>query len=288
MKRLGVIFLIILLALGVFWIGLMWNFPGASVSRYVERRVNRAQGFDLVLTPAELRWNRLYVQRAELRRRNNPAALALFVLTDFSIPLTWRLVRGLHVRALIGKQGRVEAFLPWRTGEDAWLQGNLKMDEVPILEVFRPIAVSGALSFSGHFKMDAEARTGSRLPDGLLEGEAEALEITGVTVAGNTLPPTRMDSLRIALQTGRTVNVSSFQFSGDLQGRVEGTITPNLRNPRNSLLALRITTAFRDNWLARLGNLRPAVESFMDKGRLAVRLDGTIGRPRLRPVRGGG
>ena len=73
MKRLGVILLAVIVVVGAFWVGLMVNFPGEGVSRYVERQVNRRQGFDLVLTPAELRWNRLYVARAELRRRRLPS-----------------------------------------------------------------------------------------------------------------------------------------------------------------------------------------------------------------------
>jgi type II secretion system protein N len=286
MKRLGVIALVICVVLGAFWIGLMLNFPGESVSRYVERQVNTHEGFDLVLSPAELRWNRLYVARAELRRRDNPAAEPLFTVTDFAIPISWRLIRGLPARGVVGKDGRVQAFLPWSAGGEASLDGHANLGTLALPAVLKPIAVTGDVELQGHFTMDAAAQAGQRLPAGELQLTGQNLTVTGVKVAGVELPATRLEALNATLETGRTMNLRRFEFRGDLQGTAEGTITPNLRDPRNSLLALRIATAFRDTWVAQLGNMRPLLESFLNRGRVVVSLTGTVGRPQLLPVRG--
>lgn len=69
---------------------------------------------------------------------------------------------------------------------------------------------------------------------------------------------------------------------GDIRGSVTGRLTPNLRNPRQSLLGMKINASFRNSWLAGLGQLRPVAESYLKNGRLTLTLDGTIGRPRLR------
>lgn len=288
MKRLGIILLVIVVGLGAFWVGLMLNFPGATVSRYVEREVNRRQAFDLVLAPAELRWNRLYVARAELRRRDNPQAEPLFVLTDFAVPITWRLVQGLPAEGQIGRDGHVEAFLPWSAGGEAQLDGHVELGQVPLPEVLAPLAVEGQVDVRGRFTVSPAAQAGTQLPEGTLETNGRSLIVRGVKVGGVELPPTALEAVNAVVETGRTVNVRRFDYRGDLQGSVEGTVTPNLRDPRNSLLALRISAAFRDTWMARLGSLRYVLEGFMDRGRVVVNLNGTVGRPQLRPVRGGG
>ncbi len=288
MKRFGIVILVLVFAIGVFWVGLIVHFPGDAVSRYVEARVNRHQGFDLALSPAELHWDGLYVPHAELRRRDNPQARPLFVLNDFVVPITWRLIQGLPARARVGEQGRVTAFLPWSRGEHASLDGKLELGEIPLPAVLAPIKLSGKLELDGRFLMDAEAQVGTQLPDGTLRARARELVVSGLPVGGFTVPSTRLDSATLVLDTGRTVNLQEARFQGDLQGSVTGTITPNLRNPRVSLLALRITTSFREAWLASLGEMRPIVESFSERGRIVLTLNGTVGRPQLQPVRGGG
>lgn len=286
MKRLGIIVLVLVVLVAAFWVGLMLNFPGQSVSRFVERQVNRHEGFDLNLSPAELRWNRLYVARAELRRRDNPAAPPLLTVKDFSIPVTWRLFLGLPVYGEIGNGGHVSAFLPWSVGGEALLDGDVDVGSVPLPPVLRPLAVAGKVHVQGHFTMDAQAQAGQQLPSGDLALNARNVQVTGVRVAGITLPPTRLDSVQADLEVGNRVVLRHVAFRGDLQGTAEGSLTPNLRNPRNTPLALRITIAFRDTWLAQLGGLRPILEGFMNRGRVTVSLSGTVGRPLLAPVRG--
>jgi hypothetical protein len=286
MKRLGVVLLALVVVLGAFWIGLMLNFPGQAFSHYVERRVDSRQGFDLVLTPAELRWNRVSIARAELRRRDNSTAEPLFTITDFSVPVTWRLLRGLPVSGEIGKDGHLDAFLPWSAGGEAYLAGHVNLAGVTLPAVLRPISVGGTVDVQGHFVMDAQAQAGTRLPQGGLQVTGTDVTLNGFKLGTVELPPTRLEGLTVDLETGRTVNLRRVEFRGDLQGTADGAITPNLRDPRNSLLAVRVTTAFRDTWVARLGTLRPILESFLNHGRVVLSLSGTVGEPQLVPVRG--
>jgi hypothetical protein len=288
MKRFGIVVLVVVFVLAAFWLGLMLNFPGVTVSRYVERQVNRHQGFDLVLTPAELRWNRLYVARAEVRRHDNPEAKPLVVVTDFAVPVTWRLLRGLPARGSLGTEGYVEAFLPWGLGESGRVDAEVNLSELPLPAVLAPLAVAGQVELHGRFTLDAQAQAGTRLPDGTITGTGRGLVVSGVRVAGSDLPPTRLETLDVELTMGRTLDVRRFEFRGDIQGAVQGSITPNLRDPRSSPLALRITAAARDTWLLRLGDLRPLAEGLLQRGRLALNLTGTVGSPQLAPVAGGG
>lgn len=287
MKRLGIVLLVLIVLLAAFWVGLMVNFPGASVSHYVERQVNRHEGFNLSLTPAELRWNRLYVARAELRRRDNPAAPPLITVRDFSIPVTWRLFQGLPAYGEIGRGGHVQAFLPWAVGGRASLDGTVDVGTVPLPPVLRPLAVAGQVHVQGQFTMDAKAQAGQELPSGDLSLTARNVSVTGVRVAGITLPATRLEAVDANLDVGKRVVLRHVEFRGDLQGTAQGSLSPNLRNPRNTPLALRITLAFRDTWLAQLGTLRPILQGFMNRGRVTVSLSGTVGRPVLAPVQGG-
>ncbi len=282
MRRLGIFLLAFLVTLGGVWVGVIWKFPGHAVSRYVEGRVNRSQGFILALRPAEMRWNRLYIPRAEIRRRDKPKSPPLFVLTDFTVPVTWRLVWGLPVRAVLGKKGRVEVFLPWNEGEKAVLNGDMLLEEVALPAVMSPIALKGHFIFSGEFTMNSAARAGTELPSGTLEGKGTNLTITGVTVGGKILQMTRLSKIDLRIHTGKEVKMENVLVQGDIQGNVTGRMTPNLRNPRQSLLGLQINASFRPAWLAGLGRLRPVAESYLKKGRLTLTLDGTIGRPRLR------
>lgn len=286
MKRLAVILCVLVVVLLAFWIGLMLNFPGVRASRYVEQRVNQRQGFNLVLAPAELRWFGLYVPSAELRRRDNPAAEPLVTVTDFTVPLSWRLVSGIPMAATVGG-GEVEAYLPWSLGGTATVAGAVDLGTLPVPAVLKPLALAGHVELHGHFLMDAQAQAGARLPEGTLAGSGRNLVVSQARIGAITVPPTRLESLDWELETGRTVNVKRFDYRGDLQGNVAGSITPNLRDPRNSLLALRITTALRDEWLAQLGDLRPIVQSFLNRGRVVTTLTGTVGRPNLQPVAGG-
>jgi hypothetical protein len=286
MKRLGFVLLALLVVLAAFWIGLMATFPGVAVSRYVERQVNGRQAFDLVLTPAELRWNRLRIARAELRRRDNPAAEPLLVVSEFVIPITWRMVQGLPAEGRVGGDGLLEVFLPWGLGGEARLDGEAKLETLPLPAVFKPITLGGRLRVQGRFVMDAEARAGKQLPDGTLEATVQDLVVDGVQVGGADLPSTRLESLVLTVETGRMFTVRRLEYRGDIQGSGQGTITPNLRDPRNTQLSVRISASFRDTWLAQLGTLRPILESFLNRGRVVLGLTGTVGRPNLQPVQG--
>lgn len=284
MRRTRIVLLTLLFALAVLWVGLMINFPGETLSRFVSAHVNRFQNFNLVLTPAEFRWNRLYVERAELKRRDNPNAEPLFVITEFAIPFSWRLYKGLSAQGLIGQDGLVETFVPWSEGGESWVKGEVKLEQVPLPKVLHPITMKGVLRFSGKFDKAIESPWSKQLPTGTIRGELRGGVISGVRVAGNLLPPTAIDKADISLETGRTVNLKKFNVEGDLQGEVKGTITPNLRDPRNTLLSLDTAVSFRNSWLARLGALKPIVEGVARNGRLQLKLSGTVARPRLRQI----
>ncbi len=284
MRRLGIIVLTMVVLLAGFWVGLMLNFPGETVSEYLESRVNRSQGFLVELAPARMHWNRVRIATARVRRRDNLEARPLVVLNDFTVPVTWRLVSGLPLSAAVGRQGRVEAFLPWSVGGEAWLEGSLRLEEVPVPEVFEPIAVKGRVNVNGRFQMDEQAQAGARLPEGRLEAQGSNLNVSGVHFGAQRLPAADFSRATLVLRTGREVTVEQGEFQGDIQGTLSGSITPELAHPRRTALALRITASFRPAWLEGLGTLRPVLEGFLKQGRLLVAMEGSVAQPRLRPL----
>lgn len=285
MRKLALVLLGLLLGLAAFWVGLMLHFPGETVSRYVQGHVNRFSGVRLALAPAELRWFGLYVPEAELFLHHARAEHHLITFSSVTIPVSWRLLRGLPATGVIGDNGSLSAFVPWSQSGTARVQGRVLLQELRVPPVFKPIEVAGSLDFSGRFTRAAPRVLRERLPEGELSAHGEALRLSGVQVAGRTLPDTTLETLDMRLTTGSALEVASLTYNGDLRGRVEGRVMPDLRTPRASGLALRIETSLREEWLAQLGELRPLLESFLEQGRMTLELSGTVGNPRLNPVR---
>lgn len=286
MKKALIILAALVLLLVAFWTGLMLNFPGEAASRYVESQINRFPGVRVELAPAELGWTGLRVPSARLVRRGNADAAPLLTLTELRIPITWRLVQGLTGRAAVGETGMLHAFLPWRLGGTAEVDGRVVFGELPVPPVFQPITLQGEVAVEGRFRMDQPVTAIRQLPDGTLSLHGSGLALSGVAVGSIQVPSTRVSEVDVTATTGRAITVETFTFSGDVQGNVEGSITPNVQRPRLSVLDLRIAMAARDGWLASFGQMRPVVESFFSDGRLVVQLQGSLGRPRVQQMRG--
>lgn len=282
MRRLQLILLCVVTAIVAFWLGLVFHFPGETVSRYIEASVNRFGGVAVKLAPAELRWNRLYVATAKLRRTVAPDAAELLTFTDVAIPITWRLFGGLPVSGVIGRSGGIEVFIPWDSGGEAWVEGGIVFEEIPVPQALKPLAVRGRLDFSGTFKTDMAANLSRQIPEGSLRGQGSTLVLSGVTVSGQSLPVTTFEKIEFEVQTGRQVTVRKLTFQGDLQGQVTGTLVPNLARLSSSALSVNLEASFRQGWLSQLGDLQVIAEGFLERGRITATLEGTVGEPRWR------
>ena len=285
MKKFGLIVLSFVIVLLGFWLGLMANFPGEMASSLVESRLNRFGVVEGKLSPAELRWTGLYVPRMDLLQRRPEGAVTLITLSDVGIPITYRLIWGLPIEAVVGKTGFVEGFLPWGQGAQAEFSGEVLTEEIPVPAFLKPISIQGQVTISGDFTMDPGGRKGNVLPNGQLTGRAQSLQLRGFEAVGQEIPLTTLDVLELQVESRGKITVKKFEFKGDLQGRVEGDITPNLQALRNSQLNLRISTSFRNSWLDKLGTVKPIVESFLNRGQIQATLHGTLAQPNVQAVK---
>ncbi|MCZ6474253.1 MAG: type II secretion system protein GspN [SAR324 cluster bacterium] len=288
MRKLALFLLGVLLFLLVFWLGFMANFPGKALSLLIASRVNKLPGIGVTLAPAELTWTSLTIPRLSLEAHAARLPKPLLTLTDVTIPIGWKLLDGLPAQGTLGKQGRLEVYVPWNGKELSVRALQLRLEEIPALAALQPVKLRGGISFSGSLRFPERGRGGAstRLPEGTITGQGEALQVDNLEIMGAKLPPTRLERVDLRLKSGRRLEVERLEFQGDVQGKITGAVTPRLANPDSSGLQLRIAVSFRKSWLEQLGAMRPVVEAFLRNGRLEAALSGTVGRPRFN-IQGG-
>lgn len=272
----------------VFWVGLMINFPGAALSRLVETRISGGvPSLRAALSPASLGWSGIHFQTLRLSYQQQGEAAPLITLNDVSISLSWRLWSGLPVTGSLGEHGRFEVFVPWEAGGTFSISGaELPLERIPAIAVFTPVQVRGRLTFTGNAEwpgLDGKLRS---FPAGTLIAKGEQLELLPFEVFGAKLPSVRLESMDIHITTGKQITFERFEFKGDLQGKITGTLRPRLPNFGRTNLQLRLAAAVRPEWLNRLGALQPLAQGFLKNGRFEGQLRGTIAKPSFRPGKG--
>ncbi len=288
MRKTGWVLLGGVLVLVVFWVGLIVNFPGAALSRFIESKISALPSLEASLSPATLGWSGINFQTFRLSYKRPGGADPLLTLEDVSVALTWRLVSGLPVSGSLGDQGRLDFFVPWKAGETFAVSGaELPLEKIPAIAVFTPLRLRGRLTFSGSVAWPG--MTGKRpraFPAGSLIARGEELEVLQLEVLGIKLPTAKLESLDLEITTGDRIKLDRLEFRGDLQGSVTGTLRPRLSNFGQTSLQLKVAASFRQTWLSRLGALQAVAEGFLKGGRLEGNLRGTIAQPRFQAARG--
>ena len=287
MKKLGLGLLVSALCILVFWWGLLVNFPGEALSRMISAQIERSPVISAKIQPAELRWNRIEFPEISFLWRGVGSSVPLVSLKDLSIPLSWGLLNGVRAAAALGREGRLEIFLPWGEAELTVSGSGLRMEEIPAFRLFRPIQVGGKFAFEGAWKKP-NFRAKLHIPEGVLTGTGENLSVENIEWFGFKFPATRLESVELRIKTGDRIEVEKGTFRGDIQGSIGGFISPQIGAPRRSVLRLEMTAAFRQDWLRQLGNLRQLLEERINAGRLQVSIQGTLERPVFRTAAGGG
>ncbi len=274
----------IVLFLLIFWLGLMANFPGEALSRLIEAKAAQTPAIKLSLSPAEMNFFGVSLPscKVEWRRPNSP--VMLLSLKEVYIPISWRLFSGLPMEVAMGEEGLLNLFLAWEGGEVEIEGSGIRLEDIPAWNALAPLRVKGGLEFAGNMKFQppAKGKFTSGVPSGEINGKAVNLEISNLVVLGNKLPAARLESLDLKVKSGKRIVVERFNFRGDMQGNLTGTIIPRGGRWENSSLQLKIKSSIRQSWLQGLGALQPLVESFLNQGRLDGSLTGTIARPKWR------
>ncbi|MBI4084187.1 MAG: type II secretion system protein GspN [Candidatus Lambdaproteobacteria bacterium] len=279
MKRLLLILLVPLLGVALLALGLSAHFPGAALSRFVATRVNLAvPQLGVVLTPAELGWGGLTIERVELLLNGAARPTALVSLRDLRLAVPWRPWRGLPVSATLGDKGRIDALVPWR-GAVSFALRDIRFEEIPALRGALRVPIRGSLRVDGALERPPAGAIGNELPKGRLSGYAEGIEIGPYAQGGVQLPAARIERVDLKLTSDRALEVEQFAFRGDVQGTVSGSIVPRLDRPEQSALRLNVQASFRPDWLQRLGALRLLFDAMLVNGSLNGTVTGTAGRP---------
>jgi type II secretion system protein N len=279
MKRLLLIPLVLLLGVALLGLGLIAHFPGTALSRFLAARVNlAAPQLGVVLSPAELGWRGVTIERVELRLQGAAQATPLVSLRDLRLAVPWQPWRGLPLSATLGDKGRLDALVPW-SGEVAFAVRDVRFEEIPALRGAPMVPIRGNLRLEGALEPPPAGVDGSELPKGRLSGYAEGVEIGPYAQMGVQLPAARIERVDLRLTTGRVLEVEKFAFRGDLQGSVNGSIAPRLDRPEQSALRLNVQVAFRPDWLQRLGALRMLLDTMLVNGSINGIVTGTAGRP---------
>lgn len=284
MKKIGIILGAMMFLLAAFWLGLMSNFPGKTASRLIEAQADQFSGVKVKVGVAELRLFDLYVPKVVISLRENPNAPPVFTLTDVSVPISWRLIFGLPAEGVIGKTGYVEVFLPWNKEDEAEMEGRVVLQEIPVPDVLKPASASGVLEVSSRIAMGFPLQGMNRFPKGWIKLKGEGVSVKGVEASGVKIPETRLESAEIDLGTGDQVAIKGFSFSGDLSGNIQGSLTPNMRNPRLSQLNFQIIAVVKEDWVEKFGDLKMIVQGFLKQNGIKLSLTGNLGRPKLQPV----
>jgi hypothetical protein len=287
MKRTGFIALgsaLFLLFLGV---GLAAHFPAAAVTRAIEGGLNGATVLSVALAPVRITLTGLRSDRLTVREAGSAGGPPLIVLSDVRLPFSFSLWEGAPLRAALGADGRVSGFMAWNGSVVTIDEFSARLEDLA-LPTGRPgLTLKGRVSLSGQFRPGvARGRGRPEVPDGEFRGRAEAVEIAGIDVAGTKLPVTRLQDVEVNVRTGRTVQIERIEVRGDVQGTVQGSITPNMERPAESRMNLNVAATLRPGWVQETGLLRPILDGFFPGGRIEGALSGTAGAPNWAPARG--
>ncbi|MDH4248295.1 MAG: hypothetical protein OEW39_10805 [Deltaproteobacteria bacterium] len=281
MRRFSILAGSVLLFLLFFWLGLKWNFPEETVTRFIKSRLEPLKEVEVQLSPARMGWTSLYFDSVQIRSAETPEGPPLVSLSDVRIPFSWRLPLGLMTVGTLDGGGEVRVFIPWRTGGNASVLGHIPFQTITLPPELGPIKLEGLLDLNGKFEMTQSLGLLTELPPGTLTGVGKNLRVSGITYSGIEIPPTRLESASFTLQSGRVLNLEQLIFTGDMQGNMKGVMTPNFRTPMLSSIRLEAQVTPAQEWMQKLGNLRPLLDSFIKQGRLTFTLDGSLARLRF-------
>ena len=266
----------------VFWLGVIVNFPGESLSRMVEAQAKiAAPQLVLKLQPASLGLLSINLDTVIVHLRQGDSTVKVVELKEVSIPLSWRLFSGLPLQAMIGAEGEVDLFIGWG-GQRVEVEASaIRLEDIPAWEAMVGAKIKGGLDLIGAFNIPKIVPNKPPQPlMGELTGSLAGVEIENLKVMGASIPNAKIDSVDLKILGGKTIELTKFAFKGDIQGEIKGSLTPQMARIESSRLDLELNAAFRETWLNGLGALKPIADSFLKNGRITGHIAGTLNQPK--------
>ena len=270
-----------ILFLVVFWLGLLFNFPGGALSRYIESQVNRDGNVEVSLGEASLGLLGLGFPSLSVSINESGSKREILVLEDVSIPFSWRLISGLPVSADHGKEGWIQAFVSWDLSNIEVEGGDLLLQEMKAWKSFAPMTVTGKVDLNGQFSFPAGKALNGSLPKGSLKANAGNIEIANLDLMGTKLPQAKLELIDLELESGSRIQVKKLVFNGDIKGTVSGTIQPAGNVLNNARLDLQLSAALRHQWVESFPRtFQIILKSMLKDNSITGKVGGTLGNPR--------
>lgn len=286
MKRPGVIAAgCVFMGLVIFALGFTIHFPGEALSTLVMRRLATVMRANVHIEPARFRGLSIVFPRVVIDAGGGSLDAGKFDIRNVDVSLN--LFSGAPISADFGENGRFDLYWPWSDGAVTLNVQDIDIESVNLLRQVLPFTVQGKFSGKGRLEQlpAGPPRNWRKVPPGAFEGSMEPMVVKGVQVLGQTLPPMRFERVEFKVVLGQRTVVEHLTFSGDFTGRISGTIQPRLQRLDQSQLRMQLDVTPSAAWLEQLGNLGPVVRGLLRDGRFNGRLEGTLAKPRFKPVR---
>ena len=131
------------------------------------------------------------------------------------------------------------------------------MEDIPGFSALTTANLKGDFSFSGEFFITPNTGGGKlkTFPKGKFILNAEAVQLKKMKVLGTALPLTRLNSIEVAIKTGKQIKLEKVNIRGDVQGGVTGFIRlldyPSFSVPRSSSKCrFHLTGSVEEPWRA--------------------------------------
>ncbi len=275
----------LLWGLGLFsasmFVGLVVNFPRGVVTDTIRHELERATGWSWEVKQVGIRWNG--IGSSGLIARLSEVKAPVVSLKSANVSLLESLFGGPLLRLRTGKRGRIRVRLPWSSSGKFRLRMKLPLEELSIWQVLEEQGF-GRMVVGGDLRAKAMVSWSNRkvAPQGSLEAMVDDLSLGGLQVLGFSVPKLEIGRVQLRIESDGTVQLRELRVEGDWEGEISGSIQWNASNPRNSVLSLQAQLTPRQNWMEKLGGIRPLLEGYLKQGQLRFYLEGHLAKPRLR------
>ena len=279
-------FLIILLV--AFW-GFKNNFPGKSLSSLAQLHLIKQTGIIFKIKDLELGWQNISTPEISIHLPSwisEKTEKRILIIEGIDSPFSSLLTSG-KIK-IFGKThgGRIKFSI------DTFLQKDLdfsieslKLEKMPLSHLNPHIFVSGNLSFSGKIKNFSNLQKQKKwFPEGYIRGRLLNSKIIfsgDATFFEFQFPELIFTEFFLDLQIGILISIKRIELKGSLDGKIDGSIKPNINRPEMSLVDLNVELNPSSEILEKLKNFSTILLPMQCGKKINVNIKGSMNRINL-------
>lgn len=257
MRNSVLVLLFLLMTARLFLLGVQHNFPGDTLAHYLEQKAAAQTPFQLKIAP--LAWNELRRITTEQVAWVAPPSLSmfyLFVMEDVEIDLLpflqWKHFPFFPFAQEIAFRGKAyggEVFsqVNYGTGERAELNIQaMSLDLIPAVHLIPHVDLRGELDLQGVVENLQALEAGkSQIPQGQLTATLENVTLQAKNLGAwmpswLDLPALSFPKIELEADYKEFLTLHKLQFTGAVEGTIDGKIFLNPQNLPASTLQLRV------------------------------------------------